>query len=1007
MQCRRMSYVIMLCLGMYGCADDGHTPAAASTDSTSTDNTEQIDAGAADSESLVGARSNGIPPSHPYLSDSAWPTSHGSAYAQGASANEGPGHADGTVQFVQTGLVSITLTYGPETPSGESVIWGSQPGGVFKAIRTTDTLEVVSNGTSDGEVNSLIAGAYTVLDVDGVFYRTFENRIEAWVDDPGDPRSEISKRNDWVLPDENSGAVIGLALTWDGTLVFATEAGQVGAIDRALSSYELVQLSADEVVSNSIAVDEAGGVFVVTDKALYRAQWTGTLLSLDEADGAWRATYDAGDTERVSGRLGFGSGSTPSLMGGPGDPHRFVAITDGQDVMHLALFWRDDIPDDAPEPPIGEDPRLAAMVAVDFGDSEIEESVSEQSVLVSDYRAVVVSNLYEDQSGPFAPILAGEAPKGIQQFRWDPETFTLESTWYRQDISCPNGIPAMSRATNAMYCTGKQGDTWTFESLDWDTGESRFRIPTGAGLEYNSVYSATQIGLDGELITSSSTGIVRYAPAVGEPLECRANTYGGYPSTSAYVGVHAGPLNNDLVLCNTAGTYEQAWHALASQAIAQPNTFSPSNDTTYVTTSQPTTESCTVHAIDVATGETQWCATEAGAIGSSVTVDEDGHLFLAADNGLVSWTADGVERWRQAFQGGERAVGVHFHPTGPVATVTTDGRILMVDRTSGEILAELDAYAAFGLVAPPAGGGGLSLQNALPEPVRLDFESVFGDTSSLLEVFAGASDEYTDNTLGVAPTGEMYVIGAGAVSGEGALVQIRIEGGALVPGWMAPTTRGSASSPAISPDGRYVRIADGNGTQGILAPGTAGASISIFDIIACDDNTDSNASVEVCGPAFNVPLAGPALGAAPVLNDAEHLFWNVQLAALLDQDDPDLVKMTGEKVDWESFLPDDRLWTSVLTLTDRHILGTTTRLTASDAKFLTIPLPGTAVSELAVVDRATGVLVSTTGAPADSTSTVTVDASGAVYVTVLGLVHGFATETAIEAGLVKYVRKRW
>ena len=417
-------------------------------------------------------------------------------------------------------------------------------------------------------------------------------------------------------------------MTWDGWLVFATNDGSVGIIDRAFETVETVELDGAETVSNSIAVDEDGGIYVVSDTALYRVVWTGTTLSRDEADGAWRTLYEAGGDERIAGRLGLGSGSTPSLMGGPNDRHRFVVITDGQELMNLALYWRDDIPNDAPRDSEGNAVRLAGTIPVTFGDPAASRSVSEQSVLVSDYRAVVVSNDYKDQSGPLAPILAGEAPKGIEQFQWDPETFSLRSVWSRTDLSCPNGIPTMSRASNAMYCTGKRGDTWTFEALNWDTGDQLFSIPTGEGFEYNSVYAATQVGVSGELLTSTALGIVRYAPEVTTPVGCRDREVAPYPSTSPYVGVHAGPQNNDVVPCNTAGAYALDWHVLEEQAMAQPNTFSPDGSTTYATFSKPEGATCTVYALDTDTGATRWCALEDDALGSSVTVDADGMLYL-------------------------------------------------------------------------------------------------------------------------------------------------------------------------------------------------------------------------------------------------------------------------------------------------------------------------------------------------------------------------------------------
>jgi len=56
---------------------------------------------------------------------------------------------------------------------------------------------------------------------------------------------------------------------WQGRLWFVTAAGRGRTIDRADGSIRTMRL-AGEGISNSFAVDETGGVYVVTDRALYR-----------------------------------------------------------------------------------------------------------------------------------------------------------------------------------------------------------------------------------------------------------------------------------------------------------------------------------------------------------------------------------------------------------------------------------------------------------------------------------------------------------------------------------------------------------------------------------------------------------------------------------------------------------------------------------------------------------------------------------------------------------------
>jgi hypothetical protein len=477
------------------------------------------------------------------------------------------------------------------------------------------------------------------------------------------------------------------------------------------------------------------------------------------------------------------------------------------------------------------------------------------------------------------------------------------------------------------------------------------------------------------------------------------------------VGVHANAQNNDLVACTSASDYEPAWHALQGYAIAQPNTFSPDGRTLYVSSSAGPDDGCTIHAVDIASGELRWCLSEEGALGGSVTADADGNLFATIGSGVLSLTADGEERWRRVwlFEDGSAGgpTGLHLHPLGHVAVATGTGEIALLDRSDGSVVASLSVYDEVGLPRTERPGLTVDLEPLLPPAVIEDFVDTFGTVDQLLAIFAGVGSQWTDNTVGIAPDGTLYGIGTGPTAEQGALVQVRVTGSAgapvLEPGWIAVFNNSSASSPSISPDGRFVKITDGNSTGGLLAPSTVDARALIFDIEACDANTDVETSAERCGPVFELPLlSGPALGAAPILDDGEHYLWEVQFADLFNTTVPDLIRYNGTTEVWRLDLPDDAVWSSVLTVTNNHIIGTMTRFTASGENLLTIALPATASSELVVVDRATGAVVTRQPTTDDSTSTVTIGPDGSLYVTQLGLLTGFAIDTRITGGVMRF-----
>jgi hypothetical protein len=288
-----------------------------------------------------------------------------------------------------------------------------------------------------------ISGAYSILS-DYTFFVPKLQTIEAYGDKVEGYRvSKIERKGVFEIPKDglcsDDERIVGITLTYDGMIAFASSHALVGVVSRDFSFSTFYRIGdCNEEVSNSIAADEDGGIYVVTDKAMYRINWDGKKLSL-----GWRAEYMTG--EQRGGRLGGGSGSTPSLMNCGDD--RFVVITDGQKLMHMVLFWRDEIPPDW-KGLEGRDRRIAAEVPVTFG-FETDESYSEQSVLVMGCSAAITNNrlglrlldYLPERMQPFTMLLSnfpGVAPYGVEKFVWDGERRELKSAWANPEVSLPN-----------------------------------------------------------------------------------------------------------------------------------------------------------------------------------------------------------------------------------------------------------------------------------------------------------------------------------------------------------------------------------------------------------------------------------------------------------------------------------------------------------------------------------------------------------------------------------------
>jgi hypothetical protein len=463
-------------------------------------------------------------PVNTYLAASHWPISHANSYAQASTDLAGPTKASEEYKlgFKDGAPGMITMAVSGPYPDGSRTIWGADITHIIKYKDTGNGLTIIDKIEKENLVVSelltgaAISGAYTLLDADNQFYLPQRQTINVYGDAiVDDANSAIQLLRSYELPSDllidPEELIVGFNMLYDGNIVYVTQNGLVGVSDRFFISVVHFQLPNEDVISNSIAVDEEGGIYIVTSKKMYRVQWTGTELTLEESKGGWAADYETG-AESSGIRLGDGSGSTPTLMG-TGDEDKFVVITDGQDLMHIVLFWRAAIPTDWEQIEGTKSRRIAAQVPITFGDEDASLSLSEQSVCVSGYGALVVNNLLASPTGSFiGDLLAGgnpvNAPYGAEKFIWNPASRKFSSVWVNQNVSFPSGIPCMSTGSNMMYCMGQQDGTWNFTGLDWTTGALKFRKPLGALARFNSAYAATEISLNNGLYSGTILGNV-------------------------------------------------------------------------------------------------------------------------------------------------------------------------------------------------------------------------------------------------------------------------------------------------------------------------------------------------------------------------------------------------------------------------------------------------------------------------------------------------------------------
>lgn len=369
-------------------------------------------------------------------------------------------------------------------------------------------------------------GLYTVADRDDVVYVNAGSTIHAITTaDPEDPAAGLRvlrslDTTEFFEPftfGDYPAAVklIGMNLTYDGHLVIGAF-GQLAVVDREfLAEPQVHTFPAGQLLSNSFAIGEDGGIYVATGSLLpgapglmHRLVWSDGRLSSDDRDGAWIAEYPGGDWAPAV-KIGTGTGSTPTLMGfGPDEDH-LVVITDGQDRMHLTAFWRDELP-------AGATSRIAGSIPVSCGQSDdVAWIQSEQSVATLDWGALVVNNVTSEGqqdrlidvfvSGPLAT-----PAYGVERFEWDTSTHEWRSVWARSDLASISQVPVVSVTSRvAAVNTYSDADGWEVTGVDWETGETVHRTVFGRATAGNGAYALVQVLEDGDMLFTSVTGPVR------------------------------------------------------------------------------------------------------------------------------------------------------------------------------------------------------------------------------------------------------------------------------------------------------------------------------------------------------------------------------------------------------------------------------------------------------------------------------------------------------------------
>lgn len=340
-------------------------------------------------------------------------------------------------------------------------------------------------GISTGVFTDFSGGGYFYLDDQSRAITPTNSRHIYVVGETDGPGFELQHDYDLTGAVPSGDRIISALPDWAGRIWFASTAGVVGYIDPTDGSIKSIDTK--EANGNSFAVDDSGGVYIVTDKALYRfdAGPSGVVTT-------WREQYDNIGVKKP-GQTEMGSGTTPTVMGPD-----YVAITDNADPMDVVVYKRAARVDGS---------RLVCKVPVfSKGASDTDQS------LIATPTSIVTENNY-GYSTPAAAEEGATTTPGLE--RIDVTANGCSKVWHSDEIA-PSVVPKLSLANGIVYTYTKppnanREDGWYLTALDFATGKTLWKALAGEGLGFNNNYAPVTLGPDHAAYVGVLGGLVRMA----------------------------------------------------------------------------------------------------------------------------------------------------------------------------------------------------------------------------------------------------------------------------------------------------------------------------------------------------------------------------------------------------------------------------------------------------------------------------------------------------------------
>jgi hypothetical protein len=426
------------------------------------------------------------PPRHPHMAPNGRSNIHDDGYM--TDTYQGPGPLGNGISRASTFLSHECASLTFDTKDRIVAICVGLEAPILEMFdpKTLDSLASMvlppRQGASTGVFTDFSGGGYFYLDdKDRVIAPTNTRHIFV-IGQTAAPGFELQHDYDLTAVVPQGDKIVSALPDWAGRIWFASAAGVVGFVDPTDGAVK--SLDTKEAMGNSFSVDETGGVYIVTDKAMYRfdASPSGIVTT-------WREVYDNIGVKKP-GQTETGSGTTPTVMGTD-----LVAITDNADPMNVVVYKRAAQVDGS---------RLVCKTPVfSKGASDTDQS------LIATPTSIVVENNY-GYSGPATVENGKTTTPGLERIDLGPGG--CHKVWHSNETS-PSAVAKLSLGNGIVYTYAKDArddgeDGWYLTAIDFATGKTLWKALGGEGLGYNNNYAPVTLGPDGAAYVGVLGGLV-------------------------------------------------------------------------------------------------------------------------------------------------------------------------------------------------------------------------------------------------------------------------------------------------------------------------------------------------------------------------------------------------------------------------------------------------------------------------------------------------------------------